>query len=339
MPVDEAEVQKEQEEFEAALEETIFRDGEDKTDEEINKELDEKFGKRSDEDSGESTRDHDESTANTDDPTKVKDPDEDPIVDPSDQSQSQGISTDTDEDGEKGCDKCTALMVQLDEANVKASKAEQKMKSWEGRIKAANTRVKELEAQLETSSTSNTDDSDQDKIDKFRKDFPEFGDVLDVMDKRYKANAPSKDKDTYDPDAPIDADVKPVAQSDNKPNASNSEPTDHFKAIVEVHPDIDELTSSKVLVTWIRKQPDYIRPHLEKVYNKGSADEVIKMVAEFKNQTGWKSQLENAVDPKEAKLLAMRQADGSESPGPKDTNGPDKNDFDGAAKEAFAEEK
>jgi hypothetical protein len=339
MPVSEEELQKEQEEFENALESAVFDDS--KTDDEINKELDEKLGKKTDE-PGEGTRDQSTDDPNKDDPTKV-DPvvEDDPISDPSDPTNSQGAGKDLDTTGgESDCKECAALKVQLEEAKTKASKAEQKMSSWEGRIKAANKRVKELEAKLETDDgRSASNDSDQEKIDKFRKDFPEFGDVLDVMDKRYKVN--TKDKETYDPDAPLDPVVedKPVAQTDNDAYKGNREPTDHFKAIVAVHPDIDELTSSKVLVTWIRKQPDYIRPHLEKVYTKGSSDEVVKMVTEFKSQTGWKSQTETAVDPKQKKLQAMKQTDGSESPGPKNVNGPDKNDFEGAAKEAFAEEK
>jgi hypothetical protein len=332
MPVSEEELQKEQEEYENALESAIFDDS--KTDDEINKELDEKLGNKTDE-PGEGTRDQSTDDPNKDDPTK-EDPvvEDDPVSDPSDPTQSQGAGDNLDTTGgESDCKECAALKVQLEEAKTKASKAEQKMSSWEGRIKAANKRVKELEAQLETADVkSASNDSDQEKIDKFRQDFPEFGEVLDVMDKRYKANTP--DKETYDPDAPLD----PVAQTDNTVVKSN-EPTEHFKAIVKVHPDIDELTSSKVIVTWIRKQPDYIRPHLEKVYTKGSSDEVIKMVTEFKSQTGWKSQTETAVDPKQKKLQAMRQTDGSESPGPKNVDGPDKNDFDGAAKEAFAEER
>lgn len=326
------EYQKDKEEYAEALD-AVF-DG-DKSDDEINKELDDKLGKRPDE-AGDATGD------SADEPGNEAGTEDDKIKDPSDQDPGQGLkNSDTTDDGESDCTECTAMKLKLKEAEDRAEKAEQKMSSWNGRIKAANARVKELEGQLSDKGPSADELSDQEKIDQFVKDFPEFSDVVDVMDNRYKTKAKAKDSSTYDPDAPLDGDDDDATAAKAKTDTTSKakvEPTDHYKEIVAQHPDIDELERSGVLITWIRKQPDYIRPHLDKVLTTGTSNEVNNMVTEFKTQTGWKSQLETDADPKKRKLQAMLNADGSESPGPK-AGGPDKNDYKGAAEEAFKEEK
>jgi hypothetical protein len=91
------------------------------------------------------------------------------------------------------------------------------------------------------------------------------------------------------------------------------------------------MVKTGVLLTWINSQSEYIRSHLEAIYNKGSAEDVIKMATEFKRTTGWKSSVTQEDETKQDKLKSMLEAEGN-SPGPK-TDGPDKEDFAAAAKE------
>ena len=159
------EYQKEKDEFAGAIDD-IFAEDSKLTDEEINKKLDEELGKRPDTASGDATGDPE------------VDPDK-PLVDPDKYSIDPDNKPDTD---------TTDWKVRAEAAEVESAKANQKMSSWDGRITAANKRVKELETELEqakVSKPSEQDLSDTEKIEEFRKDFPELVDVVDVMERRF----------------------------------------------------------------------------------------------------------------------------------------------------------
>ena len=225
------------------------------------------------------------------------------------------------------------------ELEEELKKEKQRTASWDGRIKAANEKSKKLEEQVaillkereekQAAKTAEQDMSDKEKMDLFRENFPELADFADIMERKMSAmkptsNAPAKDP-SPEPD-PSTADTEPKARDDVRPDG----PTPHYLKITKVHPELDEIVASGKLLSWINTQPDYIRPHLSKVYNRGTADEVISVITEFKNKTGWKSDVV-AANPKQDKLNSMLESEG-ESPGPK-AEGPDKNDFLGAAKE------
>lgn len=228
-------------------------------------------------------------------------------------------------------EKCAELEAEL-------TKEKQRTASWDGRIKAANEKSKKLEEQVaillkereekQAAKTAEQDMSDKEKMDLFRENFPELADFADIMERKLnqiKPSAPAKAEPKEEDPGQEDTTEAP-AKAEEKPEG----PSEHYLKILKVHKDIDEIVGSGQLLSWINQQEEYIRPHLSKVYNSGTADEVISVVTEFKNKTGWVSKVAPP-NPKQDKLNSMLEAEG-ESPGPK-SDGPDKNDFQGTAKE------
>jgi len=213
------------------------------------------------------------------------------------------------------------------------AKEKQRTASWDGRIKSANEKTKKLEDQIavllkdreekQSAKTAKQDLDDTEKMDLFKENFPELADFADILQRRM---------DGFQSPAPAKVDPEPESKPSEEEAPAKAEPTgpsDHYLAITKIHPELDEIVNSGKLLSWINQQADYIRPHLSKVYNGGTADEVISVVTEFKNKTGWTSSV-STPNPKQDKLNSMLEADG-ESPGPK-SDGPDKNDFAGTAK-------
>jgi len=332
--VDLDQYQKEKEEFEKATDILLSADPE-KTDEEIMKGLDNPEADSTGE-AGDATKDQ----AKEADEKSKTDPDPDPI------NPDQGINPDTSNDKVADNDSDVDWKAKADSLEAELAKERQKTSSWNGRITAANNKVKEYEERIvqlnakiaagsssSDNAESNSNDSETAVLNKFREDFPEMGSVIDIFEKRIDAAKSSRAKDTDDNsyDGPTDAEVN----TDN--DGGKKEPvTDHMKAIREIHPDLDEAVNSGVLLTWINTQPDFIRSTLQTIYEKGSSDQVIKMVSEFKAKSGWKSQLDTAADTEnnkaKKKLDAMREVNSDSGGAP--SNGPDKNDYAGAAKEA-----
>lgn len=322
--VDLDQYQKDKDEFAEALDE-IFQADEKASDEDINKKIDQKLG--TDKAEG-ATRD------------QAAEAQEDPIEDNS--NVSEGLGQITDEDPKPATEskptpsgdwQTRALEAENKVKDLEAQLAKeiQKTKSWDGRIAAANKRTKELEAELELIKQERPTEeelSDRQKIAKFRDDFPEMGEVLDILQKKITPNRPAK----ADPEPA--SDTTPGNTTDTKPEPNKAkEPTDHYKAVVDVHKDLEEILASGVLLTWIRSQKPYIRPHLEKTYENGNSDEVITMLSEFKAATGWKSRLDDGSKAKMEKKLAEQTVVDSESSGaPKGE--PDKYDYDQGAKDA-----
>ena len=302
---------KDQAEYESVLDD-IF----DKTDEELQTEKEE-AAKKANEDLGKSDKDLSAEA----DPVK---PEEVPATDP---VKSDPVTPDTTT-GADGVD----WKVKAEESEAELKKERQRTASWDGRIKAANDKATALETENEAlkkeaeekatkKEPTKEEQSDQEVMDTFRKTFPELIEVVDILEKKIKTPEPAKAKAEPKVEKEPEPEVEP-ATSD----------TEHYKAIAEKHPDIDELVRSGVMITWINTQPEYIQPYLNSVVASGTSDQVIKTVTEFKSKTGWKSSISGATDEKKKKLESMVETN-SDSAGPK-TEGPDKNDFDGAAKEA-----
>jgi len=232
----------------------------------------------------------------------------------------------------------TNWKAKAEELEAELKRERQRTGSWDGRIKAANKKVADLEAENEalrqqveakaTDTASNEEQSEQEVMDAFRETFPELTEVVDILEKRIKkfqpAAAPAKEKP--EPKDDHDEDPKPAPVDDTTAQS------EHYLKLVKAHPDIDELVRSGALITWINTQPEYIQPYLNSVVSKGTTDQVINTVKEFKTKTGWKSSISVGDYGKQKKLQSMMETDG-QSPGPK-TDGPDRNDFAGAAKEA-----
>lgn len=225
------------------------------------------------------------------------------------------------------------LEAKVSELEAELKKERQRTGSWDGRIKAANDKVKNLEAEnaqlkedLEKSKTAVTDESansEAEVMKNFQETFPELVEVLDIykknIDKKYGNVTPAK----VEPEVETKPEPKPTEESD-------VDTSKHFDEIQKVHPDLSEAVSTGVLQTWINKQDDFIKPHLQSVYDGGTSKQVISLMTNFKTKSGWTSQLDTGKD-KDTKLRSMLETEG-ESPGPK-TDGPDKDDFAGTAKE------
>jgi hypothetical protein len=257
-----------------------------------------------------------------------------------------GISPETtDKAGEKD-DEATATNAEPDSteidwkakaelAEAELAKEKQKTSSWNGRIRKANDRADAAEAKLaealKAKPKADGDDSTESDVavlERFGGDFPEIKNVIDIILKRVDGKADAEEKGT--------ASSKPIEEMPDEETTSDTELQSAQAIIREAHPDLDEAVGSGVLLTWINQQADFIRPTLLTIYRSGKPAEVIKMVTEFKNKSGWKSQLvkndSTANASKDDKLKSMIDTE-SEGGGPP-ASGPDKNDYDGAAKEA-----
>lgn len=307
-------VDKDQNEFE-----DVFNEINDKTDEEI-AEDEAKRAKEAAEESGDSTK---EQHTNAD----GQDPEPDPEPAEADPTPDTVLTGEIDQ-----------LNSRVAELESELKKEHQRTSSWDGRIKAANEKVKSLEAENQTlkeqleakpaaDPTEEGELSDKEKMDMFRTSFPELTDVVDILEKKINKIKPAKPSEV-----PAKTDIEP-AKADPKP--AETDTTEHFKLISEKHPDIDELVKSGALTTWINKQENYIQPYLNDVCAKGTADQIINMVSEFKTKTGWKSRIEqgNKDKDKQTKLDAMKET-GDNSGGPLNDKEPDKTDFAQGAKDA-----
>ena len=234
-----------------------------------------------------------------------------------------------------------------EELEAELKKERQRTSSWDGRIKAANKKAKELEAEVkilrskldekQTSQQAEEEQSDQEVMDKFKETFPELVDVISIMEKKINRTDTSHQDKAQDESDTTEDDLDP------EPASSDDSSSDHEPAICDMaavrraHPDVDEAVSSGVIETWVNSQADYIRPALEKVYygkdGFGNTKQVIDLMQNFKKSTGWESSLKKSTDNKSDKLNSMKESEG-DSGGPVDRTGPDTTDFDAGAKDA-----
>jgi len=323
--------QKEKEEFSEAVDDVLSAD-EDKTDEEIIAEMDKKHADKPDE-GGE----------------PIKDPETPLVPDTPAADDSDGVDTDGQEITpatpviEDPPDTIEAWKSKAGDLEAELTKERQKTSSWNGRITAANNKVKDLEAkivELESQAktvgdkdTKASTDSDNEVLERLRSDFPELSTAFDILQKRIDGvtQTPAK-ADTLDTSTSTASNDDDAATLEAEQKKVREE---HLAAIRKEHSDLPEMVNSGVLLSWINSQPESARSILETIYRTGKAEQVIKMVTDFKNDTGWKSSLKPAGDTKtaaQAKLDAMREVQ-SQSYTP-DGKIVDKQDYDQGAKDA-----
>jgi hypothetical protein len=327
--------QKDKDEFAEAMDD-VFSADEGKTDDEINADMDKKKADSDQDVDGISKKDSDKDASTSKDADDSSD-----LLSPG-----QGVAT--EDDSKPATDKETDGLSDIEkdwkkkaeDVEAELTKEKQKTSSWNGRITAANKKVKDLEAELKQKAPSADDiaakqkadaanESDNEVLDRFQNDFPELADVISILKKRVDgvAQAPVKDN------TPVSSDDDVTDDSDAE--AAKAAAGDHMSDIRKVHPDLSEMVNTGVLLTWIHKQPDFIRPTLETIYSKGKSQEVVNMVTEFKNKTGWKSQLaqaDNETQKADDKLNSMKEVN-SETTTP-DGKTVDKGDYDQGAKDA-----
>lgn len=286
-------------------------------------------GENEDEAHGEGTKDPDP----TNDPDAVEGK-------PSDASKDDPNEDTTDADSDVSFWMSRARQLEQD-----LSKEQQKTKSWNGRIEAANKRakeaeerVKELEAKIQNGETPDgpTPDSDS-SVAKVLEDFPEIKPLVDSLQKQIASQQVVIDSlkqprtDGPNPDDGAAENTPDTSTGQDTPQADESAQTSARATILSAHPDMDRVLASGKLEPWIAKQPAYLRSSLQRIYDRGTPDEVVSMVTTFKKESGWKQPGTSDTDTKKKKLDSMKQvnSEGSGPPSP----GPNKDDFDGTAKE------
>ncbi len=73
----------------------------------------------------------------------------------------------------------------------------------------------------------------------------------------------------------------------------------HFAQIDEAHPDREAIIED--VGKWIESRPAFIRDHYAQVFEKGSAAQVVELISEFKEATGYKPSQTPSVDDVRAK--------------------------------------
>lgn len=124
-----------------------------------------------------------------------------------------------------------------------------------------------------------------------------------------------------------------------------SEEESHASAILEAHPDIEEIVEKGDIREWIEEQPEYKRKMYTDVYNDGATKDVIDLFTTFKTEKGLlkaeapaeeeDAEAEKAVDKeKQEKLEDMEAIETKKSPVSEGKGGVGKNNYDAAWEEA-----
>lgn len=234
----------------------------------------------------------------------------------------------------------TATTTTPDEvAELKAQIAaqEQKMKSWEGRITAANNRAKEAEerlAELQQSPAKqdpDAGDTDEDlELAEFIEEFPALEGPIKTMVKKLAQEIVDKTVGN------VQEKIETVDKRTKEIVATTEEQTikAHLDAISQAHPDWEEWRDSGKIIKWIESQPSFIQPGLNKVYREGTTKEVIEM---FDAYTGSLGKVPAKGTPKKSgKVQDMMAVKGSTGGPPADIKKVDKDDFDSAWNEAVS---
>ncbi len=135
--------------------------------------------------------------------------------------------------------------------------------------------------------------------------------------------------------------IKPLVNSLN-----DVEEVTHFSTITDKHPDFETFVEDGSLEKWITEKPKYLQSALAKVYNSGTAEEVIELLNDFKKENnltvaslekGSISEIEAARAVKEKKKQVLRSV--VTRKGPVNISHAPAEDFDSAFDEAIAAEK
>jgi hypothetical protein len=185
----------------------------------------------------------------------------------------------------------------------------QKMRSWEGRLKAADKRAVEAEQKLkDAKTTGQSKDSDKNasleeddaELGKFFKEYPDLeGPMKKVAEKLATKIFNEKIGDKIETLETNQATAQETAQEDLD--------RVHMEKINAAHPDWEKIFDSGALKTWIGRQPGYLQPRLTEIIKKGSAQEVIDMFDSYKRASG-KSNESTSTNSTEADLKKQEKA-------------------------------
>ncbi|WLD56889.1 hypothetical protein NFC81_09110 [Salinispirillum sp. LH 10-3-1] len=202
-------------------------------------------------------------------------------------------------------------------------KEEQRRKSWEGRIKAEERRIAEERQRLErekaeleakkppAESQSNDDSHDFSDVED---DFPELAQHLKKTNERLDRERQERERLQNEITERETRDAKRAKEL-------------HEQSILSVHPDAYDLVEEGEIHTWLEDLPYREAREYERIMQKGSADEVVTMLNQFKA-----SKTNTGPRPtKDRTRQAQSMAAVKSSPVVARPRGkPDPNDYDGA---------
>lgn len=199
----------------------------------------------------------------------------------------------------------------------------QRTRSWDGRLRVADSKIKELEDELrkakesQAKSPSSRDVEDDDAIlNTFLEEFPDLEKPLTVLvAKKAKEQAEALITSKL-------SEFTPIKQTYEKQMAAN-----HMQAIASSHPDWQELVKSGSVQQWIESQPEYMKVPLNRVYQQGSTEEVIDLLNRFKAMNGVPNTTPTGQKNKKDKISSAVAVQAGRSLPPK--REPDPNDYDG----------
>jgi len=233
------------------------------------------------------------------------------------------------------------------DAEITALKAEQeaqaqKMRSWEGRLKAADKRAVEAEQKLKDTKGKDKKESDdvsptEDDVElgKFFKEYPD----LEAPMKKVAEKLATK---IFEEKIGDKIETLETNQSEAQETADTEADRVHMASINAAHPDWEKIYDSGALHTWITRQPGYLQPRLTEILKKGSAQEVIDMFDSYKRAAGkgQETATNSASSEETKKKAAALEAVPASSGGPKKGAVKiTKDDFDGAWDELEKEDK
>jgi len=297
-----------------------------------------------DPDSGDSGDKEDKEDQDGDDEGDTQKPDSDK------QDNSLIVTPKKDEDSDN-----TDLQGEVDKLTAELAKNNQRMKSWEGRITAANKRaevaeakVKELEESKQAKSDAQKrldalpDDADGKKVlEDFISEFPSLREPIELMATEIAERIISERM----------KDIEPKLQriDDVDRRVTEKEDDAHFAQIREAHPDFETVRFDPKFQEFIQVQPSWIQEGMIRVAKEGEPSEVIELLDAYKKSIGQnssnaddddadpnkdKEEKEKAKKKKAEKLLAVDGSTGNTPPRKQDVKIVKQDDFDAAWDEA-----
>ena len=86
----------------------------------------------------------------------------------------------------------------------------------------------------------------------------------------------------------IQTQLKPASEfiEETKVEKAEAAARAHFEAIEKSHPDYTVYRDDGSLLNWIKSKPKYLQPALLEVYKSGTAEDVIALISDFKDENG-----------------------------------------------------
>jgi hypothetical protein len=241
------------------------------------------------------------------------------------------IDSDNEADSTKSESTPDARDAENEKLRAEIVKQNQRMRSWEGRIKAAEKRAVEAEQKLKdaeakgqsASETSPTEDDAE--LGKFFKEYPDLESPIKKVAEKI-ATKIIEDKVGSKLETLEERQTEVLETADEQANA------DHMAKIEAAHPNWRTIYESGALETWIKRQQDYIQPRLYEILETGSAREVISMFDSYNRAAGkGKESTTNSVSPEKKEKAKAIEAVPASTGGPKTGDVKiTKDDFDGA---------